>query len=99
MYISNPGDPYGDAYIPADLDCLDLSTFDFYWESTYLTGTTECDPKVKVYGPNTFYTLPEDEDDCILMEDVYFEVSGVTFGNEDTVDDGDPCTEIGRAHV
>ena len=27
------------------------------------------------------------------MEDVYFEVSGVTFGNEDTVDDGDPCTD------
>ena len=94
LYVINPEYPYnGDQYIPADLDCLDLSTFDFYWESTYLTGTTQCDPKVDVYGPGTFYTLPEDSDDCILMEDVYFEVSGVTFGNEDTVDDGDPCTD------
>ena len=94
LYMVNPNWPSSrDQYIEVDFDCIDPSTFDFYWESYYLTGTTECDPQVKVYGPNNFYTLPEDSDECILMEDVYFEVSGITFGNEDTVDDGDPCTD------
>ena len=80
-------------YTPVDFDCLDPSTFDFYFDSVYLTGTTKCDPKVKVYGDGTMYTLPEDPDNCELMSNVYFEVSGITFGNEDTVDDGDICSD------
>ena len=87
---SATGSPYV-TYTPVDFDCLDPSTFDFYFDSVYLTGTTKCDPKVKVYGDGTMYTLPEDPDNCELVSDVYFEVSGITFGNEDTVDNGDVC--------
>ena len=76
----------------ANIDCLDGDTFDFYFDTYYLTGTTCCDPQVDVYGPGTFYTLPADEVEE-LIEDVYFEVSGITFGNEDIIDDNDPCTD------
>ena len=80
-------------YVAVDFDCIDPSTFDFYWESYYLTGTTECDPKVSVYGSGTVYTLPENSDNCILIDDVYFQVSGITFGNEDTIDNNDLCDD------
>ena len=94
LYELNPNWPYSkDQYMEVDFDCIDPSTFDFYWESYYLTGTTQCDPKVDVHGSGTFYTLPDDTDDCVLIDDVYFEVSGITFGNEDTVDNGDPCDD------
>ena len=92
--ISNPTECNENHFSEVDFDCIDPSTFDFYWESYYLTGTTQCDPKVSVYGSGTIYTLPENSDDCVLIDDVYFEVSGITFGNEDTpLLDNDICDD------
>ena len=91
LYTYNPNAK--DQYEPVDLECIDPKTFDFYWASEYLTGSTECDPQVSVTGNNAMYIHPEDSDNCTLSSDIYLEVSGITFGNEDTVDDGNACTD------
>ena len=75
-----------------DKECGILNNVDFYYQAEYLTGSTECDPQVKVFGDSVIHVNPPENDECKLSADkIYFEISGITFGNEDTQQVGDGC--------